>query len=213
MSRSLVRFDAGFKDHVNQLCRTCYHIFRNIRSIRKFITTDMCNTLVKSLVLNQLDYCNSILYGLPDSEIRKLQKVQNCAAKLVLNLKWSESSSQALKTLNWLPIRKRIDFKIAVLVFKCVNNCAPRYLQELLTPLSFNRMSRSTSADEGILFQIPFCRRNTFYERSFAVSGPTVWNRLPSSVRCCTDLEVFRSELKTHYFRVLEYHSQSTQAP
>ena len=184
------------------MCRNCYYVIRNIRSIRRYISDDLCHTLVKCLVLNQLDYCNSLLYGLPECEISKLQKVQNCAAKLVLNLKWSDSSSAALKSLNWLPIRKRIDFKIAILVFKCVHNCAPKYLQELLVAAPSRRVSRSTYADDGLLFQIPFCRRNTFYERSFSVSGPTVWNRLSASVRGCPDIETFRSELKTHYFEI-----------
>ena len=86
-----------------------------------------------SLVLSHLDYCNSIFFGLPDCEMAKLQKVQNCAAKLILNKTRFDSASQALRELHWLPIRERVNFKIAVLVFRCLHNSAPMYLQELLS--------------------------------------------------------------------------------
>ena len=74
-----------------------------------------------SPVLTQLDYSNIILYCSSECVICKLQKVENFAAKVVLNRKIHESSGEALNYLHWLPIHVRIDFKI-LMVFKCLCN-------------------------------------------------------------------------------------------
>lgn len=196
-----VWFDSvlSMKYHINEKCRVAFFHLRNIRSIRRFISVKLCETLVVSLVLNSFDYCNSVLYGLPQSEIKKLQRVQNYAAKMTLCLKRFDSATAALQKLHWLPIKQRIDYKIALLVYKCTRNEAPQYLQDLLVPKISRRVSRSSSTSDGILFEIPMSRRHTFYDRSFAVSGPTVWNNLPSSIRNCLSLEKFKSDLKSHF--------------
>ena len=89
----------------------------HIRSIRKFLTVESCKTLVRNLVINHLDYANSLYYGLPQSELQRLQRVQNIAAKLVLGRSKYSSTSEAMKSLHWLPVSYRIPFTIAVLVF------------------------------------------------------------------------------------------------
>ena len=75
--------------------------------------------LIHSLVFSHLHYCNSLLYGIPECVIRKLQRVQNIAAKLVLNLGKSDSPIPAMFRLHWLPKRFRLDYKIALLMYKC----------------------------------------------------------------------------------------------
>ena len=126
------------------------------------------------------------------------------AAKLVLRRRKFDSATAALRKLNWLPIRSRIDFKVAVLVFKCVNGMAPRYLSDLLHPRKLDRVSRSSRHDhDAVIFYIPFNRRKTFADRSFSFSGPTVWNSLPAVIRSCKDIKLFRKLLKTHYMKIV----------
>ena len=86
--------------------------FFKIKSIRKYLTRDATETLVLTLVISHLDYCNVILYGISDCDLAKLQRFQNMCAKLVLNRRRRDSSKQALYDLNWLPIQARINFKI-----------------------------------------------------------------------------------------------------
>jgi hypothetical protein len=72
------------------------------------------------LVMSHLDYENTILSGLPNTTIKRLQKVQNMASKVVLGREASSSATFDLKILHWLPIQARIDYKIFLLVFKCI---------------------------------------------------------------------------------------------
>ena len=88
-----------------------------------------CITLVLGLVTSHLDYVNSAFIGLPASDINKMQRMQNAAAKFVLNLKRIDNSTEALKQL---PIKFRIQFKILLLAYKCLNGQAPSYLSQLL---------------------------------------------------------------------------------
>ena len=196
-----VWFDSilSFKFHVSEKCKIAFLNIRNIRSIRRFITVEICKVLVVSLVLSHINYCNALLYGLPDCTLSKLQRVQNVAAKLVLQRRRSDSSREALRELHWLPIKLRIEYKIATLVFKCVHDMAPSYLKDLLSVKVPSRALRS-SDESGILFSVPVCSRKTFLDRSFAVSGPKVWNSLPSDIRSIDSIDVFKKQLKTFYF-------------
>ena len=92
------------------------------------MTINACKTLVQGLVLSHLDYADAIFVGIMKRNIQRLQKVQNMAAKLVLNRdKWL-SSKESLKQLHWLPIQAWIDFKILVLTHKSLHGKAPEYL-------------------------------------------------------------------------------------
>ena len=115
-----------------------------------------CMTLVLGLVMSNLDYVNSAFIGLPASDINKMQRVQNAAAKFVLNLKRMDSSIEALKKLHWLTIRFRIQFKILLLVYECLNGLAPSNLMELLELKStMSRLGLRSTCDRTLLC-IPF---------------------------------------------------------
>ena len=188
----------SFNHHVNQKCKVAYINIRNIRSIRKFITVEIGQVLVSSLVLSHLDYCNAILYGLPENTLHKMQRVENCAAKLVLQRKRFDSSTDALRELHWLPVKQRICYKIALIVFKCLHDLAPEYLKCLIKLKTYAMCLRSASVN-AVVLEVPVCSRRTFYDRSFAVSGPTVWNALPFELRQIDNLDTFKDKLKTYY--------------
>ena len=96
------------------------------------MSPEATNTLIHGYVTSWVDYCNSLLFGLPKDLLRKLQCVINTAARLVTFTKKFESITPVLKELHWLPIQQRVKFKMLLLVFKSLNGLAPIYLREKL---------------------------------------------------------------------------------
>ncbi len=124
---------------ITNICRsTLFHI-RNISSIRDLLPESAAAQLVHSLVTSRLDYCNSLLYGIPGYRIDQLQRVQNIAARVVKRCPRQDHITPVLKKLHWLPMDERILFKVLLLVYKCVNGLAPAYLSNLLVPLQRER--------------------------------------------------------------------------
>ena len=85
-------------------------------------------TQVYAFVSSRIDYCNSILAGVSGQLLQRLQSVQNAAARLVTGARRSDRMTPILRQLHWLPVRQRITFKTAVLVYKCRHGMAPPYL-------------------------------------------------------------------------------------
>ena len=124
-------------------------------------------------------YC--FLAGIPDNKLNKLKRVQNHAARLVLRKSRHASASGLLRTLHWLPVKARIQYKIACLCFQCIyQNSMPPYISDLLHPCCPSRTLRSL---DTLLLTVPRFSLETFGKRSFSVYGPTVWNSLPLSLR------------------------------
>ena len=132
--------------HVNKIVSGCYYQLCKINSIRKFISEDLTKLLVIHFILSRLDYCNSILYGIPNYLLNRLQIVQNRAARLVFLCDRFTPASPLLRKLHWLPINKRIIYKVSVFMFKTFY-CLPVPLSlgvvfERLSNNSFQNQSR-----------------------------------------------------------------------
>ncbi|KAK3526424.1 hypothetical protein QTP70_025458 [Hemibagrus guttatus] len=135
----------SFSSHVTNVTRSCRFLLYNIRRIRPFLSTQATQVLVRSLVISRLDYCNSLLAGLPLNAIRPLQMIQNAAARLVFNLPKFSHTTPLLRSLHWLPVAARIRFKTLMLAYKAKNGPAPSYLKALVTSRTAPRLLRSTS--------------------------------------------------------------------
>ena len=118
--------------HVQHAARVCYANLRKLWSIRKYLTTEATKTLVQALIMSHLDYSNGLLYGISSHLLAKLQRVQNAAARLVLRKSKYDHITESLKDLHWLPVRFRINYKIAVTTFKVLTTNHPAYLREVL---------------------------------------------------------------------------------
>ena len=156
--------------------------------------------MVHAMVLSRLDYCNVVFHGLNLRDIARLQKVQNSAARFIFGRGKRSHVTELLKKVHFLPVMYRVSFKIALLVFKCLNNMAPQYLSNLVAPR--NTKSNYLRADNDFfILEVPPtpCRVST--ERAFIHSAPKVWNALPYEVRSASTVAIFKSALKTHYFK------------
>ena len=90
--------------HVLNICRSAFLELRRINSIRNFLSTDAVKTLVCSLVLSRIDYCNSLLAGLPPCLLKKIQYVQNAAAKMIFRAPKSDHVSPLLQNCTACPL-------------------------------------------------------------------------------------------------------------
>ena len=187
------------KLQISSTCKAAWFHLRNIGKIRQYLDRKSTEQLVHSFVSSKLDFNNALLYGLPDNLIRKLQTVQNAAARLVMKVPKRCHITPILAQLHWLPVQKRINYKIILLVFKALNSLAPQYVSEML---QYKKpTTQSLRSDSRNLLVVPFSRTVTYGDRNFRNVGPILWNDLPQDMRDCSDLKLFKKMLKTLLFR------------
>ena len=140
-------FDSAMtmSQHVSSICKTVKFHMRNLSSVRSLIDETTCHHAVRALITSHLDYGNSLLYGLSSKDIKRVQRLQNRAAKLIFLAKESNNGSPLLQKLHWLPIHGRIILKLLTITYNCVNETAPPYLTEIITPYQPNRTLRFSS--------------------------------------------------------------------
>ncbi|KAL5260989.1 hypothetical protein ACHWQZ_G006886 [Mnemiopsis leidyi] len=191
-----------FEEHVNNIIKCANVQLRNLRVIASKLDYELKRQLIHCLIFSKLDYCNGLLYDLPECLIRKLQKVQNSCARLLFGRnvigKW-DHVTPFLKEAHFLPIRQRIEYKIALMSFKCINNMAPDYLTKCIKVKGQPTKCLRTEEDYFLLESpsVPNYRRT---ERGFTFCGPAVWNCLPYDIRTCNDMLIFKKKLKSHLF-------------
>ena len=155
--------------------------------------------LIKSLALSHLYYANSLLTGLHAKTIKMMQNAQNLAAKVILGKHKSESSTECFKTLHWLPIKYRTDYKIYTLVLKCLHTMAQTYLIKLIKVKQQGRQGLRLANMNNIM-EVPRTKRKTFALQAFSVYGPRTWNALPDSLQRTNNYDRLRKDLKTQFF-------------
>ena len=196
-------FDETFsmQSHVNKTCKAGYYYLHNLSGIRKYLDKKTTECLVHVFITSRLDYCNSLLYGLPDCLISKLSRVQNAAARLVYKAPRFCHTSPILQELHWLPIRDRIKFKVILITFKAIKGAAPNYLQELIS-FKGNSSYGLRSNDLFLLAQPRQRTLTTLGDRTFVVAAPMLWNCPPVELRNSNIfIESFKVKLKTHLSR------------
>ena len=154
--------------------------------ICRFIHKETCHHSVGALITSRLDYCNAVFTLLSSKDINRLQRLQNCAARLVFAVGQRIEAQTLLQTLHWLPMQQRIVFKVLLYVNKqnqqtvCCLNVPPRALR---SAMDINRLV------------VP--RSNLVIgDHSFTVAAAKAWNSLPLSIRTANSVETFKSNLK-----------------
>ena len=185
-------------EHEYNVCRTTLYHLRNIGSIRSGLDDSSAAQLVHSLVTSRLDYCNSMLYGIPDCQLSCLQRVQNVAARIVARTN-KFSNITFMYNLHWLTVRYRIIFKILLLTYRCLHGLAPPYLIELITPY---HQARPLCSSSPKLLEIPKTKLKTYGDRSFLYAAAFEWNKLPLEIKNSVCIGTFKTRLKTHLFKL-----------
>ena len=169
-----------------------FHLW-NISRIHKYIDVDTCHAAVRALVLSRLDYCNSLLSGLKQSDIDRLQRLQNQAARIIYTQTRHCHASPLLQQLYWLPVQKSIIYKTALNMYKALSGKHPKYIS-----LDLSRPNRVGLRSENNL-KIPRTFKHTG-DRAFSVAGPRCWNSLPLNIRHCDSVQQFKKKLKSYLY-------------
>ena len=189
----------SFLPHANQVTKSAFFHLRNIARIRPSLSFSAAETLIHAFITSRLDYCNSILYGLPNNILNKFQYVQNSAARLLTSTRRRDHITPVLQNLHWLPVKYRIQFKILLTTYKAINNLAPSYLADLV-PL--HTPSRCLRSDDQTTLKTTRTKLRTWGDRAFSAAAPSLWNALPNHIRQANTLPTFKQALKTHLFKL-----------
>ena len=178
----------SFSAHINKTVCSCFLTLKELSKIKQFLPSEYINTIVTTLILLKLDYCNSLFYKINSDALQKLQSVQNIALRMVFNrTKFDSRSIEPLfHEIHWLRIPERIVFKLCLITHKCIWATAPDALRDLLT----------VSNDRTYKLMVPKCN-SAFGERMFARSAPKIWNNLPIELRTEGDPDKFKKDPKS----------------
>ena len=158
-----------------------FHIC-NLHMIKDFVNRKIPVTLVHSLIVSKVDYCNSLFIGLPNVILTKVQSVLNRAARLIFNLPPWVPTVSSLIELHWLPLKARIEFKICLITFKALKFNQPSYIRELLSFPSHESTWGLRSADDPYRLHEPRATgERGFANRAFSYIAQHLYNKLPHS--------------------------------
>ena len=194
--------------HITKLFASLFYHIYNIRWIRKYLSRQSTEILVHAFITSRLDYCNGLLYGLPDCLLNKLQRVQNACTRLIFREQKFCHITPFIYELHWLPIKYTIEFKILLITFKILIFLAPTYLSSLISLRLPSKYNLRNSSDNLLPSYPRFKSKATLGDRSFTCAAPKLWNALPFEVRSDSTVSIFKGKLKTHLFRhVLQVYS------
>lgn len=188
--------DLSFSAHIKSITKSAFWHLRNISKIRDFVSKQDLEKLIHAFISCRIDYCNALLVGLPQKSLRQVQLIQNAAARLLTKTKKREHITPILKSLHWLPVRFRIDFKILLTVYKSLNGLGPKYITDMLEQYNPTRSLRSS--DSGLLV-VPRVKSRQG-EMAFSYYAAKCWNQLSIEVRTAPTIAYFKSKLKTALF-------------
>ena len=162
--------------HVNRLARSCFDQLRRIIFSRLSLTITVATRLVNSFIIARVDYCNSILAGLPKYQLSRIQSVPNVAARIVYDQARFEHITPTLRDrLHWLRVTQRIDFKRCLLVFKALHGLAPVYIKTTVSKSHQDGVSglHHTVASSFLHLLRQFCSVNVLSWSEARVCGTT----------------------------------------
>uniref|UniRef100_A0A672H6K2 Reverse transcriptase domain-containing protein n=1 Tax=Salarias fasciatus TaxID=181472 RepID=A0A672H6K2_SALFA len=197
-----IRLDShlSFDGHVRHLCKVSFFHLKNISKLHPSLSKPDAERLVHAFVSSRLDYCSALLVGIPAESLQKLQYIQNCAARILTRRRKYDHITPVLKSLHWLPIQYRIQYKLCLLTHRCIHGAAPAYLSELLTIHTTTPSLRSSSSSTYCL-HLPRIKLSPRGDRTFQAVAPRPWTILQETLRAPQSVEVFKKGLKTFLFK------------
>ena len=181
--------------HISAICCSCIYHTRDLWRIHRHLDLDSAKLLANALVYSRVDYCNSLLSGIAETDRTKLHHILNHLARVVTKSSPFTRSVPLLRFLHWLPLKYKVHFKICLLTYKALHEEQAVYLHSLIAT---SLPSRSVRSNRGITLSVPRIKTNTG-TRAFSSCARSLWNNLPLSVHSATSVATFRRHLKTPF--------------
>jgi len=137
-------------------------------------------TIATSIVHSKLDYCNSLYYKLPKSQLSRLQQIQNSLARTVTKAPKSCHITPTVCSLHWLRITERIEYKLLSLTYKVLPTTQPPCLHNLI---SIQRPHSTRSSSVITLARPPSSSSLKITDCSLSYASHCLRNQLPLSLR------------------------------
>ncbi len=174
------------------MCKSAWFHLYNISKIWRYITVDQIKSAVHAYVTSKINNNNALLSSLPNCLLERLQLVQNAAAKVVEQRKKHDRVTPLLEGLHWLPIEKRIIFKILLTCFKALSGIGPSYIRDMLA-IAIPKKPDLRTAYDTLQLEVPKTRLKTVGDRAFSFYAVRHWNTLPLCIRECSTVNSFKT--------------------
>ena len=182
---------------ISRICKSASLSLNKIGALYNYLDKISMERLVHALISNKLDYCNALLFGLPDRDISRLQSIQNAAARLIFGSRKHEHIVPVLMSLHWLPVKARIEYKILSITYKITCRCCPSYLDNLI---HFSKSTYNLRSASSNILQQPRSSYKHYGDRTFSYAAPRLWNSFPENIRESVSVEAYKKHIKTFLF-------------
>jgi len=171
-----------------------------LKRLSPFLTMDMQKLFYNSYILSQFDYCCVVWANGTKSCLKKLYKIQKRAARLILMKPNRTPSIPLFNTLGWLTFNNRLKYHTAVLVYKALNNQAPKYISDLFVSVSSHTYSLRSSTRGDIIPKSKIANTKHLLN-TFSNKGKNIWNMIPVKIRNSSSIKNFKSLYKKYLFQ------------
>ena len=183
--------DFNFRQHISKEYKSCFYHIRDLRRIRRQLSISTAKTISTALTSIRLDYCNSLLTNIAKRDLAKLQRVQNCLARVVLRAPRFSPSLPLLKQCTGFLLLIELILSCPLLhIVLYLHNNHPTWL-------FFRRQVRSSISQ----LIVPKTKLN-LGKRAFCVAAPRVWNELPITLKTSETIAILRKKLFTYLFQI-----------
>ena len=196
----IIDSNLSYDEHIVHLVSSCMASLCSINRVKHLFSSKSLSTMINTLVLNKLFYCSSVWGNTSQQNIKKLQSVQNFAARIISGTHKFDHITPVLNQLQCLPVKHQIRFRDNLLVFKCLNRLAPDYLCE-----KFYFRSKVQNRNTRICSQLNIPKyRSTTGQRTFTYRGVKVWNERDNSSKYEIDsFKQFKTNLKAEFLKIV----------
>ena len=194
--------ELNMTNHVTRIVQMGNLQLINMWRIASKLNKNQKTLLVNTLIHSRMDYCNALLLGSKESDIKRLQVLQNAATRFIYGQRSRRGVTDLRKKSHFLPIKQRIEYKICLMVYNALNGKSPCYITEMIQKRQAKSINLRVDEDDTRLKEYEYQSNYKVNEKAFSIAAPKLWNKLPRSIRKSESVLTFKKSLKTHLFKI-----------